>query len=331
MTIDSLLIKSMRAGGENQYQVVEAFNRSYQREYGVTQYTGVEVGLFHTSWLPHMNAYLPAVYETFESISLAQGLARDAWIDEIHDMRGLISLDHPFGASLKPRRGRSADYPSGLSMRDLSRRGEVVKEEDFWEVAGPILESGGLGADILEVGYLFRGIGSLEDHLRLWDLALANGIRLVGNGASDTHGGRWGPDMVPNPFASWVWAPSKGQNDLLEALRLGHVAFGDPFLWKSKFAFGIQDVMMGDTLSVASGDEVTGWIRMEPRRDDVEVRLVQVRIKQGRDLEVLREQVIDYWGEGFPIKVTDECFARIEVYGRDGTPLVFSNPVFLIP
>jgi hypothetical protein len=331
VTIDSLVIRSLRAGGENQYRVVEAFNRSYQREYGITQYTGVEIGLFHTSRLPHMNAYLPVVYQTFESISLAQGLARDAWIAEIHDMRGLVSLNHPFGASLRPRRGRGPDYPSGLSIRELSRMRDAVEDEDFWDVAEPILESDGLGADILEVGYLFRGIGTLEDHLRLWDLALANGVRLVGNGASDTHGGRWGPDMVPNPFASWIWAASDGQNDLLEALRLGHVAFGDPFLWKSKFAFGVEDVMMGDTLAVAEGDEVTGWIRMEPRRDDIEVRLVQVRIKPGRDLEVLRNEVVPYGREGFPIKVEDACFARIEIYGRDGTPLVFSNPVFLIP
>jgi hypothetical protein len=61
-----------------------------------------------------------------------------------------------------------------------------ASEDEFWEIAEPLLDGKGLGADLLEVGYLYRGIGSLEDHLRLWDLALANGIRLVGTGTSDS-------------------------------------------------------------------------------------------------------------------------------------------------
>jgi hypothetical protein len=256
---------------------------------------------------------------------------RDEWVDEVHSRGGLVSLNHPFGASLKPRRQQGYDFPEGIPLRDLFERGPSVKDADFWDVAKPILEDDGLGADILEVGYLFRGVGSLEDHLRLWDLALANGVNIVGNGASDSHGGMWNPDMVPNPFASWVWATGKGQDELLRALKAGRVAFGDPFLWKSKFAFGIDGTLMGDTLFVNPGEEVRGWIRMEPWRKDIELRLKQVRIKEGKDLDVVRYEAIECRREGIPVTFDSACFVRVEIYEPDGTPLVFSNPVFLLP
>jgi hypothetical protein len=330
VAIDSLAFRSKLPAGEHQYEVVERLGARYDSDYGITQYTGVEIGLFHTPRLPHMNAYFPDSTQNAASVMLDRSMKRDKWVEAVHVLGGLVSLNHPFGASLRPRRKTGADFPSGLSVRDLSKQGETVDDNDFWRVAKPILEDDGLGADILEVGYLFRGIGSLEDHLRLWDLAVANGIDLVGNGASDTHGGAWGPDMIPNPLASWVWAEGKGRDQLLRALKAGRVAFGDPFLWTSSFAFGVGPVMMGDTLRLAGERDVQGWIHMDPWRSDVDVRLVQIRIKRGRELSVIRRESIEYHRDAIPIRVEEPCFVRMEIYERDGTPLVFSNPVFLI-
>jgi hypothetical protein len=277
-----------------------------------------------------MNAYFPDSTQTFESVSLDRNMQRDRWVAAVHRRGGLVSLNHPFGASLRPRRSEGTYYPSGLSVRDLWKGATSVEEADFWDVAKPILDDDGLGADILEVGYLFRGIGSLKDHLRLWDLALANGINLVGNGASDSHGGKWGPEMVPNPFASWIWATSKGADDLLRGLKAGRVAFGDPFLWRAEFAFGVDDAIMGDTLLI-DHSPVTGWIHMVPPRDDIDIRLIQVEIKKGSELAVIRDESIEYDRYGIEIEVDRPCFVRTEIYRDDGTPLVFSNPVFLIP
>ncbi len=329
VAIDSLGFGSKLPAGEHQYEVVDRLGSRYASDYGITQYTGVEIGLFHTPRLPHMNAYFPDSTQSAPSVMLDRTMKRDKWVEGVHMLGGLVSLNHPFGASLRPRRKSGADFPAGLSVRDLSKQGQTVEDDDFWRVAKPILEDDGLGADILEVGYLFRGIGSLEDHLRLWDLALANGIDLVGNGASDTHGGAWGPDMVPNPLASWVWAEGKGRDQLLRALKAGRVAFGDPFLWTSKFAFGVGPVMMGDTLELPGECDVQGWIHMDPWRSDIDLRLVQIRIKRGRELSVIRRESIEYPRDGIPIHVAEPCFVRVEVYEKDGTPLVFSNPVFL--
>jgi hypothetical protein len=331
VAIDSVRIRSIEASGENQYRRVEQLARAYESQYGVRQLVGVEIGLVHTARLPHMNAYFPESTQAYPSIALDENMRRDAWIDAVHDLGGLVSLNHPFGASLRPRRSEGgAYYGEELSIRELAKSKSRVSEQDFRWIADPVLD-GSLKPDILEVGYLYRGSGSLEDHLRLWDVVLANGVRLVGNGASDTHGGLWGPDMVPNPFASWIWARSDSQDELLKALKAGHVAFGDPFFWQSDFAFGIEDAMMGDTLAVEEGRDVNGWVRMDPWRSDVDLRLVQIALGEGWEPEVIRREVIGLERDGFAIRFDRPCFVRVEVYERDGTPLVFSNPVFLIP
>jgi hypothetical protein len=328
--LDSLSFTSTEPAADNQYETVDALTRTYRAQYGIIQYTGVEIGLLHTPRLPHMNAYFPDSTQSLKSVGLGRSMRRDLWVDMVHRRGGLVSLNHPFGASLQPRRGRGEPYPPGMSARMIRQEGASADEADFWEYAGPIIEDDGLGADILEVGYLFRGLGSLEDHLLLWDLALANGVKLVGNGVSDSHGGIWGPDMVPNPFASWIWADSTGADDLLEALRAGHVAFGDPFNWHGEFAFGVDSTMMGDTLFTGV-DPVTGWIHMEPWRNDIEIKLIQVEIAKGRELKVLRNESVEYAEPGIEIDIESPSFVRMEIYRNDGTPLVFSNPVFLIP
>ncbi|MFH1220329.1 MAG: alpha/beta hydrolase-fold protein [Candidatus Eisenbacteria bacterium] len=359
--LDSLVLRSDQPMGENQYRVIDHLARRYSGDLGITEYVGVEIGLFHLPVLPHMNAYYPDSTRNFGGIGLDRNMRRDLWVNEVHKRGGLVSFNHPFGAHRNPMKrtpagrqgfgepagagetaesrneqpaGSAEEYEgetTGRSPRVRAMGGSAVTEDQFWEVATPLLEYKGLGADMLEVGYLFRGIGSLDDHLRLWDLALANGIRLVGTGTSDSHGGVWGPDMLPNPFASWIWAESRGADDLLAAIRAGHMAFGDPFLWKGKFAFGVESVMMGDTLVVDAPREVRGWIFMEPMPDSVDVRLVQVSLKPGREIEKTRSGPIQYRGGAIPIQVDRPCFIRAEIYGRGGTPLVFSNPVFLVP
>jgi len=328
--LDSLKLHSDRPQGENQHRVVEELARRYSSIYGVTEYVGVELGLFHTPMLPHMNAYLPDSTRSFDDMDTWRTMRREDWVDLIHARGGLVSFNHPFGASLRPRHVPEDSLPPQAPPRRIWRSGRRVKEEDFWRIANPILERNGLNADILEVGYLFRGSGSLEDHLRLWDLALANGINLVGDGVSDSHGGRWEPNMVPGDFATWIWARSKDADEIIKALRHGRVAFGDPFFWKGRFAFGIENVLMGDTLHVAGKREARGWILMDPPREDILVRLIQIEIKKGRSLSVAREDTLRADFRTIPIETFVPSYVRVEIYGLDGTPLVFSNPVFLL-
>jgi hypothetical protein len=331
VVIDSLRLASTKPDGGNQYRTVERLARRYRDSLGIIQHIGVEVGLLHLPRMPHMNAFLPGSKSTCENIRLSESLLRDEWIDAVQAMGGIVAVDHPFGAALRLKYVDGQDLPPDLSRRDLSQRPGLVNESHFRRVAAPIVQDGAWGADLLEVGYLFRGAGSLQDHLRLWDLALANGVRLMGFGSSDSHGGIWGPNMEPNPFATWIWSASPDADDLLDAMRAGKMFFGDPFLWKSDLSFGVGDALMGDTLFVDDGDEVPGWLHMEPWRGDVRVRLVQVEIRGGDELNIIRSDIVENVRGGFDIGVDGPCFARVEVYDDNGIPLAFSNPVFLIP
>lgn len=361
--IDSLVLRSARPGGENQFATVGRFAARHAEALGVASHVGVEVGHIHLPRMPHMNAYLPEAPESPDDFLLDLIPSREQWIAEIHRRGGLVSFNHPFGASRNPRSRWQPepeaydDAPTKEPPRVLEAAGAGASEDEFWDIAGPLLELRALGADLLEVGYLFRGTGSLRDHLRLWDLALANGIHLVGNGTSDSHGGVWGPDMIPSPFASWVWARSTSAADLIDGMRRGHVAFGDPFSWTGDFGFFASPTgpggavggggsggaaMMGDTLLVDWGSAVESWTEIVPVREDIEVTQVRVKIRPGREVSARRtvaggqpgKDAVNHEGGGlyrFRTVVDDSCYVRLEVRASDGRPLVFSNPIYLFP
>jgi hypothetical protein len=329
--IDSLKIVSTKPDGRTQFDTLKKFSQRYRYSLGIIQYVGVEVGLLHLPRIPHMSAFLPDCFSTYENMRLQRGFRLDEWVMAIQELGGLVAVDHPFGAALRLQYTEGYEVHQGLTRRELSQEQGLVEESYFRQVAVPVVEEGAWGADLIEVGYLFRGAGSLRDHLRLWDLALANGVRLMGFGSSDSHGGVWGPDMEPNPFATWVWSVGETSENLIDAMRSGSMVFGDPFLWKSSLAFGVGEALMGDTLFVDKRQEVRGWLYMEPWRSDIQVRLVQVETGKSDQRDVIRSDIIEDIRDGFSIEADRPSFARIEVYDTRGVPLAFTNPVFLIP
>jgi hypothetical protein len=331
VAVDSLILISDRPWGENQHRVILQLAERYECRHDITQYMGVEASGIHTPERPHMNAFLPESTETLANLVIDPAVERKAWAAGIGGLGGLVSLNHPFGAALDPTVRGVYDAGTAGSLLDMAGAAGPMSEEDLWAVARPIIETGGMGCGILEVGYIFRGTGSLADHLRLWDLVLAHGVRMVGNGVSDAHGGIWGSELRPNPFATWIWARGKDRESLLESLRAGRVCFGEPFAFKSHLAFGVEDAFMGDTLYVERGEEVEGWVEIKPWVEDLDIRLVQVRIGDGPEPVYLARSSLRDPAGGFGIEVRQPCFARVEVYAADGRPLVFSNPVWLIP
>jgi hypothetical protein len=130
-----------------------------------------------------------------------------AWaLAETHARGGLVSYNHPFGATFE----------------------ENEKPRTNEEELAILLKNRADGADILEVGYRDRGGATLADHLWLWDHAALAGLRLVGTGVSDSHGGaenRWRGS--PNNFVSWIYASAPDKPHLIAGLRAGRVFFGD--------------------------------------------------------------------------------------------------------
>lgn len=149
-------------------------------------------------------------------------------VDEVHARGGLVSYNHPFGVTFE----------------------ENEKPRTNEEQLAVLLKNRAEGADLLEVGYRDRGGASLADHLWLWDRLALAGLRLVGVGVSDSHGGpdnRW--RGTANNFVSWIWAASPAKGDLIAGLRAGRVYFGDLERFDGTLDLVAGEARMGATLT----------------------------------------------------------------------------------
>ncbi len=330
ISIDSFAIHS-RKPHEEVYMIVEELAKIYETRYEVIEHIGVELGSIHRILNPHINVFLPEtamglwVVEEYHSKPLKD------FVRSIHRRGGLVSFNHPFGASRMDRAGQVLEEDLyNAAPIELWKSGMRMDQEGVEEAAIAMLKEGAFGADILEVGYLFRGTGSLDDHLKLWDILLSSGLRIIGNGVSDSHGGFWGREMVPGNFATWIWARSASATDLIEGLKLGRVAFGDPFLWRGRFSFGIEDAMMGDTLEVDGSKDLWGWMIMEPPLENPSVRVIHAMVGNQEDVGYVKRETIAGLPDHISISPVTPSFVRIEIYDASGNPVVFSNPVFLV-
>ncbi|MGQ9809962.1 MAG: hypothetical protein ACUVQ7_01290 [bacterium] len=331
VSIDSFAIHSGNPSGEDVYRVIKELAKEYEAKTGVIQHVGFELGDVHRISNPHINVFLPEstmglwVAEEYHSKPLMD------FVERVHERGGLVSFNHPFGASRMDRSGRVFDDEDlyGASPITLWKSGLRMDQEELNQIAAAMIENQAFQADILEVGYLFRGKGALQDHLRLWDILLSNGLRIIGNGVSDSHGGFWEREMVPSNFATWIWAYSCSTDDLLDGLKKGRSAFGDPFLWRGRFCFGIEDAMMGDTLFVDDVKDLHAWLLMEPALEDASVQIVQVMINHRKQIDYVRNDRVAGLPDHIAISAVTPSYVRLEIYDGLGNPVVFSNPVFL--
>jgi hypothetical protein len=216
--VDALQVEAELRGPElfpRQREVLDAVAAERPE---LVQLQGVEVSYLH----PHLNEFsVDTELLDYDRLARDSGLLdADGRVDEAelapffarrtveraHERGGLVSFNHFLGTD-----------PEG---REPTRKREDVLAE--------LLGHGLYGADLVEVGYRDRAGHGLRDHLWTWDqLALRGGLRPVGVGVSDHHGGplRW--RTMDNNFVSWVLAPSPEKADLIEALRAGRVFFGD--------------------------------------------------------------------------------------------------------
>jgi hypothetical protein len=223
---------------------------------------------------------------------------------EIAHARGdVVSYNHPFGvtwAGAEPRQSRA----------------EVVRSLAAERV---------YGADLLEVGYRDRGGHDLADHLGVWDDLAGLGLRPVGIGTSDSHGGTWRGD--PNGFVTWIFAASPERAALVEGLRRGRVFFGDP----TRFDGSLD-------LWSASG-AVMGQIVVTDRNAD-EVRIDAAGLVPGDlvDVVVSGAPAARHVAEGERLHVAhplalapgEDAFVRAEVRDAEGGPRAFSNPIHFV-
>ena len=233
---------------------------------------------------------------------------RDAVVEgivaETHARGGLVSYNHPFGVEFEERE-RPRTNEQQLEIL-LANRAE--------------------GADLLEVGYRSRGGATLDDHLFLWDQAALRGLRLVGVGTSDSHGGpenRWRGQ--PNNFVSWVWSTRPDAEGLIEGLRAGRVFFGDIERFDGELDLAAEGAHMGATVVTHAAA--------------LEVELVARGVTAGERIVVVesgaRTKTYEVGGTEFTVKHelklegAGPAFVRFELH--DGTgPIALTNPIYFV-
>jgi hypothetical protein len=292
----------------------------------VVQRQGLEVSF----GLPHLNWFGGAVAIPDYSLATADNLqlwttylARTA-VPNIHAAGGLVSYNHPYGASDGPA------LPIGVQdrlLRDVATT--MLPAED-----GPAA----LGSDLLEIGYTLRNGVDLAHHVALWDVMSRNGVFLTGNGTSDDHMGENWFDSVNNWVTS-AWAASTSEADLLGALAAGRA-------WCSSLSRyrGTLDLLVDGSCPMGSASISSVNSR--------QLVATATKIPDGGSLQVL-QGAVDHAGTAHLVANTkvigsykagdvgggsmasaldtsQESFVRTQVLDARGEVVALSNPVWLL-
>jgi hypothetical protein len=191
----------------------------------ISQLVGIEI-----SYGRHVNYFGPA-------LALPDFAAHPNGFDAIdavafaHEHGGLASLNHVFG---------TADEESDERESPDDRFATILDE---------LTRSRCYGADLIEIGYPTRAL-TIEHFLALWDSLWSRDILIPGTGVSDSHNNAIGW-RDGNNFVTWIWARSMSREDLLEGLRAGALAFGNPALLDG-------DVMLSTSDGHRMGEVVDG-------------------------------------------------------------------------
>ncbi|GAA1906619.1 hypothetical protein [Lapillicoccus jejuensis] len=289
----------------------------YGARYGVSIVPAAELG--KTS---HVNAFTTrqffAADEELSYRDPATYVQRN--VAAIHAQGGLVSWNHPFGATT----GRVTTGPAAVTRRRNVYA--ALAKQDVW------------GVDILEVGYAVRGSMGIEDHLALWDTFSRHARFLTGNGVSDSHDSAHDRLGFANEFVTGLWSPTTGLGDVLPALSAGRAWTRHARAW----AGGRLDLVVDDTYLMGQVAVVGGGVhRLAVAADALPPGSVVEVVAGPVDLQgvdpgtvVLQRLPASAFGvagvAGCTVDVSASTFVRVTVRSSAGTVIGVSNPVWLL-
>jgi hypothetical protein len=225
-------------------------------------------------------------------------------LQQVQDLHGLISLNHP-------------GSPSGAACMGC---GWTAPDTDFSRVNAIEAINGG-------------SLDGPRSGIPFWQDKLNKGFRLTAIGGSDNHDADYGPSIrsaVGHP-TTVVYAPNLTEEAILNGIRAGHVFIDiegtpDRTLEFSANARGTT-ASMGESLASPIGQQVRFTVRM-------------LGLENAHP-EVIRDGDLTPLVDASPISTTEETrsfdyasdgkrhWLRMNIRSADGTLLVVGNPIYL--
>ncbi len=282
----------------------KAFLDNYSATHQTHNILGVEYSGFQ-----HLNAYFPKSENNHQIFEGKIYGSVNNWVNKVHLKGGLVSFNHMFGT-------------------DWSLDSDSVQDYRSDTVAIHLLGNLAYGSDILEVGYFKRGGGDLARHLKTWDKLTANGLFLYGNGVSDSHGDEW--MYTDNLFHTYIWSADSSDYELLAALSLGKMFFGNQKLFKGEFYYTLANLDMGDR-GFINQNNVQPEIHLSPFPAGCKIRLTQILLNSSlQPLPYLHNATLIDTNSIPALDMTNPSFIRISVYDINDNPLVFGQPIVIL-
>lgn len=261
---------------------------------------GREVTTFHG----HAN-----VYGTDAPIDFRVGTREvpdvNALLEEVKDVGGLISINHPNAPTGEMCMGCGWDQNPSADLH-MVQAVEAVNSADS--------------------GTPYSGI-------QFWTSVLNQGFRLTGIGGSDNHDADLPADergAIGHP-TTVVYAANLSEREILAGIKAGHVFIdvqgsGDHML-DLRAKLGTESASMGDNLVVPAGTKVELAVHItHAKGGDVEI------IRDGKDLDVLKPATIASDDEVRTFEVTSDGqrhWVRATVRDATGKTLLVGNPIYL--
>jgi hypothetical protein len=245
--------------------------------------------------------------------------AYDAITSSVHAQGGLVSWNHPFGASGGPL------LPAAQQV--TNRRA----------IFASMMADNRLGADLMEVGYTVRGMVNTQTHLDLWDTFSRQAVFLTGNGVNDDHQGlHW--STLNNGFTTGVWAGSPSQVDLVSALASGRAYTYHAGKWpNAQLDLSVGGTVPMGKVSVKSykSRSLTIFATNLPKNSLVQVVRGPVDFA-GNDpgtsvVATIKAATFAKSGlASLAVSTTTSCFVRVQVRTSAGAIVGISNPIWLL-
>jgi hypothetical protein len=236
----------------------------------------------------------------------------NAYASLANSLGGITGIAHPFGTS-----GQLLNLTAAQQAAEASQLGSFL------------VQNGGWGASVIDIGLVRRGGVGIRAHLDLLDYLWASGLRLCPIGVTDAHGGLLTADAPlgsedDHNFVTWIGGVDRSSDGptLIAAMRNCDMSFGNPFYIKGGMWLNVdQDPVWGQILvfDVNGVSPSATFYLFEAEIDSTGVGHDPVYRNYGNRVPA---------GLRPPVGGCKPGFARLEAWFGD-RPLGFSNVVSL--